>query len=651
MDQALQLIAIKPLKDCARKLLKVLNENEVYYLYKNYQILQFDNGREKIVPPKLNPPEIFNVGHICVNLSAIAGKNGSGKSSITELLYAVMYNISQRLDLIDEKDENSILYLEEPDVNVDIYYRLRGIHFRIRSYNGELTLSEFSSSGDGFVMEDPIEDISQLADLFYSVVINYSLYALNTEEIGHWIKAIFHKNDGYQTPVVLNPFRKAGVIDINTENYLVRSRMLANIMEIKDYALWFNDEGKTPKLIAFQLNTNKLNFKPHERARKNIIKNYSENWEVMDIFIRQSFFESKKIAVGSNEVEEFTKKYILAKLVSMCKKYKLYHRFDGFMKHSQKPLNLLDEIKRDKSHVAYKIKQAIYFLYLRTVPLKRENFAWTVRALRFRNAQLRRAYPEIPVIELVPPSFFDIDIEFQNEHDRFSYLSSGEKQKIYAISSLIYHLRNLNSVKDQSSQLLPPLLRLIKYQYVNIVFDEIELYYHPELQRRFIKDLLDNIYAADLKEILGINCLFITHSPFILSDIPNENILYLKIVDRKAVQWPQANETFGGNIHDLLANSFFLESNGYMGEHARQVINSLFYYLTPDNKKQQKTPPQLEINWNQETARAVIDMVGESLIRRSLNELYSDRFLREDDEIEREINRLRQLQAAKENKP
>ena len=52
----------------------------------------------------------------------------------------------------------------------------------------------------------------------YSIVINYSLYGFNTKNEGDWIFPLFHKNDSYQTPITLNPFREEGVINVNTRN-------------------------------------------------------------------------------------------------------------------------------------------------------------------------------------------------------------------------------------------------------------------------------------------------------------------------------------------------------------------------------------------------------------------------------------------------
>lgn len=87
---------------------------------------------------------------------------------------------------------------------------------------------------------------------------------------------------------------------------------------------------------------------------------------------------------------------------------------------------------------------------------------------------------------IVPPPFFSIKInlcEKDNEQVKidFETLSSGEKQQIFTISSILYHLDNIDSAhKDQSAA------NRVQYNNVCIVLEEIELYYHPQLQQQFI---------------------------------------------------------------------------------------------------------------------------------------------------------------------
>lgn len=646
MEESLKLIAIKPLKYCNPHLLRVLNHDEVYYLAGGYKIEKFQSLQEKISASETLAEPFFDIGHIKVHLSAVVGKNGSGKSSLVELLYAALYNISHRLKLIEETDDDGERYLKEKDVNVDIYYQLNGIFYRIRCRGSELLLGEFNLSGEGFIVNEGIRSLDKLKKMFYSIVINYSLYSLNTEDHGHWLKAIFHKNDAYQTPIVLNPYRLKGNIDINSENYLVHSRLLSNILEGNDFALWFNNERKFPRRLVFTLDESKFEIKKGQQLREKLLNNYVDYWPALNSAILEVFFPEMSIKIGKERTEEFAKKYILLKLESISRKYKPYFRFKDFHLGGIAGMrSFLSRLKMDKSHISYKIKQAIHFLYFDILPKNKNTFARSVKGLVKRIAGKVDEGLAIPMIELVPPSFFKVDIEFHNKQNRFSFLSSGEKQKIYTISSLIYHLRNLNSVKE-NLHTTSYNERLVKYENINIIFDEVELYYHPELQRRFIKDLFDNIRAANLLQIKSINFLFVTHSPFILSDIPNENILYLQSKDFKNEQLRLATQTFGGNIHDLLANSFFLDENGYMGEYARQLISSAFFYLLPENKKPE-LEPELELQWNQNMVRVLIDIVGEPMVKRSLNELFADKFLLTVDEIDREISRLKSLKEKK----
>jgi hypothetical protein len=100
----------------------------------------------------------------------------------------------------------------------------------------------------------------------------------------------------------------------------------------------------------------------------------------------------------------------------------------------------------------------------------------------------------------------------------------------------------------------------------------------------------------------------VTHSPFILSDIPKSNVLFLE--NGKPVD-PMQENTFGANIHSLLKNGFFL-SGMPMGDFAKQKINALFAKLNDGH-------------FSVEEYKAMeneILMVGEPYLRGKLLELY-----------------------------
>jgi hypothetical protein len=148
--------------------------------------------------------------------------------------------------------------------------------------------------------------------------------------------------------------------------------------------------------------------------------------------------------------------------------------------------------------------------------------------------------------------------------------------------------------------------------------------------------------------IEGINILFLTHSPFILSDIPTQNIL--KLEDGNICTNDTTENTFGANIHDLLANDFFLK-DGFMGEFAKseinKVIDSLNYkclvntrdekqnLIDSDDEHIEMLKTELAIinekleklekprkKYNKEYSKSVINIIGEPLLKYKLDELY-----------------------------
>lgn len=132
---------------------------------------------------------------------------------------------------------------------------------------------------------------------------------------------------------------------------------------------------------------------------------------------------------------------------------------------------------------------------------------------------------------------------------KLSSMSSGEKQVLVALSYVLYHIKNIQSV-DEANYRVP-------YHHINIIFDEVELYFHPDYQRRFLAMLIESLSWTniDRRKIRSVHILMATHSPFVLTDVLTERTLYLREGKREIV----TAQTFGANYYDLLDNSFFFE--------------------------------------------------------------------------------------------
>ena len=175
-------------------------------------------------------------------------------------------------------------------------------------------------------------------------------------------------------------------------------------------------------------------------------------------------------------------------------------------------------------------------------------------------------------LKLLPPIFKKKYVYKKigsDDETTISQMSSGEQQLLYSLSYAVYHMKNAASnqlqLKDGSN------LISIPYKNMNLVFDEAELYYHPEYQRQFIDKLLGILKRSHFEEdIDSINITIVTHSPFMLSDIPDSNILALNNGKRDTTF---ESKTLGANIYDLLSNQFFMESA--IGAHVEKIINEI----------------------------------------------------------------------------
>ena len=226
------------------------------------------------------------------------------------------------------------------------------------------------------------------------------------------------------------------------------------------------------------------------------------------------------------------------------------------------------------------------------------------------------------IVAALPPPIFDYDFVISRSDESLyslSRMSSGERQLLNSASEVVYHLRNIANSKAQGIKIV--------YRNVNVVLEEVELYFHPEYQRRFINYLLDQIKFANLPSSMAINLLFVTHSPFILSDIPRQQVLFLK--DGK-VDRSMQEDTFGANIHTLLQNGFFL-GNVPIGEFAKEKISEMFKIL---NKSESLIQSDFE------KLSEEIVLVGEPLIRSQLMRLYSQRKIFENGEYTARIEAL-----------
>jgi energy-coupling factor transporter ATP-binding protein EcfA2 len=633
-----RILAIRPLDNCNEDYVKVLKIGIPYTFYNQYDFTDYTDKNKVIKIRDVSEIDLYSIPQkgrqkaININLSAIVGKNGSGKSSIVELMYVALFNLSVINEVLYNEERRRFLTLKDrvKDICVELFYQLDG-HFHLLHLDDD-KVNHYKSETGNFT--NCIQEEINWKEFFYSTAVNYSHYALNSNDLGPWIKNIFHKNDAYQTPIVVNPMRTDGNVDINRENYLVRSRLLSNVLS-ENKSLRILAKGKTVKYLKFTIDESKIDIKKDF---------FTEIYATVVLPLIFEMYLSNNSVDEDSVINRYAIEYILKKIDSISKKYKQYKKFrKGFRdKNTENIRKYITNLKSDKSHITFKLRQAIYFLlYGSCID---EVVIGTLEPIDKLSDTLKdiRKKTKLDLIEIIPPSFFKCEIYFDNKKNTFEKLSSGEKQNIYSVTSLTYHLFNIDSVKETYTTNATVNKTIVLYRHINIIFDEIELYYHPDLQRVFIFELIESIKRIQLKNIIDINCIFVTHSPFILSDIPHHNILFL---DNNGTPTVDLNvKTFGANIHDLLKHSFFLE-NGSMGEFAKTKINDTINWLhykklenevfelkggttekeiaVFQNKEKELVELKKEVKeFDKQKHRILIEIIDEPILKRKLSELF-----------------------------
>ncbi len=183
-------------------------------------------------------------------------------------------------------------------------------------------------------------------------------------------------------------------------------------------------------------------------------------------------------------------------------------------------------------------------------------------------------------------------------------LSSGEKALLAFYSSIYDYLKGISNRKDFQSR-----------NYI-LLLDEPELGYHPIWKKKFVNALIKTIpFLFNYLQLDGtkpkVQVLFTTHDPLTLSDLPNGNIIYLNNPDGKKtiIEMEETKKSFGANISDLLADSFFIK-NGLMGEFSKEKIDETIRWL----KSEDKTKKEYHLG--------LIQIIDEPLIKKKLLEMY-----------------------------
>lgn len=565
---------------------------------------------------------------------------------LNNLAYVMLYNLGHVDGRSLEYGEGLIaeLYFEKDGKICRINCNNMHIQFFV---DNTLYVNRFINEDYEVVVEDDdVKDHKKvLHELFFLISLNYSVFNNQNSPDDEWKYGMYHKNDGYLAPFVMAPYRDKGYIDMDKESSLARQRLLGLSILYHSRGEGFIKD-KTPAVITYRLKRSYIEDKTksiktwftNDAVKDNIhiiLGTFVEKWmnvriegktlrEIINQRVEEMRLNKSKegiICMGGNiqvkeeELIEETRKilefYPAYKALRICVTYDRYHdllnvdalndekriKNAGDVVRENQYLqdivqDIVYELQRDTTHIALKLHQYLNFITKKDYVTYMNPGIIVDEFVKEYRGQLRTTDD---VLTRLWPAFYDFDIIFHQKGEPVDVpiikngytlddMSSGERQMMYLMSYVHYHIRNLISVEESQDNPYR-----VRYRDILIVFDEAELYSHPDMQRRFISSLLEQLKWSNIKadDLNSIQILLITHSPFVLSDMLTERTLFLK----NGVPQLVKQQLFGANYYDILHSGFFFEENA-IGELATKRLNE---WITAANDGELSQVKQEEI--------------------------------------------------------
>ncbi|EHI99056.1 hypothetical protein CDLVIII_2411 [Clostridium sp. DL-VIII] len=200
--------------------------------------------------------------------------------------------------------------------------------------------------------------------------------------------------------------------------------------------------------------------------------------------------------------------------------------------------------------------------------------------------------------------FYEI---YKNTAINFNYLEfswplSGGENHILSLLARFYSIDQLRENNNKN-----------KIEDIIILIDEGDVTLHPEWQQEYIQILIK--FLQDLYEDYPIQLIITTHSPIMISDIPNDNIIYITKNDKgESISITKKEKTFGGNIYDIFHDGFYLKrsSFGIIGLFASSKIEDVQEKLNVWAIEIEKAEENALIEYKEYKKNGRSDILGET---------------------------------------
>ena len=539
----------------------------------------------------------------------LIGKNGSGKTSILEVLNSnlildienrnndsiILYKSSRNdEDFIIEGNGNRFLEIKE----LPIVDKLVKENYQDnKNYIGKIGVIKFSfreKTMNATQREILFQRYAQSETIIYKW--NIGLGNVSKEEIYNYLIKVNQEknNDNFE-----NAYFTLLIPDLYEELKKSKSgEIKEKIKKIENL-----DFSKIDSFFKLYNNKNENNFNfdeienfdnKNEDNLKDIIFNNYFNYIYLHIILEILNKNSKKIYELKKIKDELLELLNDKSLFQKCEiLFKKYGKLINMSFHWYIP-QIYDIIERIASFIENISEKEIDI----------QNPEGTIKKIRInckkKNKKLVELLKEYDSF-LIPKSENSLDISLKNIEDIIKIeeegLSDGEKIKLQYFSTLNGLLRG----------------ELKNKEYITLLFDEIEIYLHPEWSRRFLYELIEELERYEDKKF---KLIFATHSPFLIADVLAKDCIYLSKDEEGKIkdEIKEDVKTFGDNIIDLFKNTMFLEST--FGKFATEKIKGVVDKI---EKAEKYSDIKHEVDF-------IIDEIGEKLISNKLKSMIESKF-------------------------
>lgn len=609
-----------------------------HYLFVNPQTINFGGKyhysfeNKSNVSRKLNNIYIeqFYDSEIIDSISAIVGKNGAGK---TTLLKTVIENINygKRYDrqsfmytaIFEDDESNAFItsdsYTSEKGYSLDFPCEHLNLDTETIYYSPFLDYVQ-EIEGIDLSLDTIIEKDLDSIDKIYQA--NSEVVPLRRLKMKNALRQLEFQNSKYGKDLKeffdFPEFSKSRFtftrhkIDINLENDTINFWNTP-----RDFTGSLQSVYKKIRNEADEINKNRPSGYSLVQLQKDLLKNYIL-MDILCLFIKQmeksnDFLDEGKIAPDFVEFEkQLQNMNAYQGLISFLKSHSLgISKSDKRIKMlpENETINLIEklyglidnaEAKDDKDTRFFNWNEkSIYLDSEETETLIKLNNDFLIELDKYyggiKDDSGKRIFSRTIRIEGI--------LNFEPSERS---LSSGENALLNFYSRIYDHFK-MNNIEINIKTDSP---------YYHIFLDEADLGFHPKWKKKFVGSVLTFLsnFFKDLKAKVQI--IFTTHDPLTLSDILNYNIIYIDEENgTRYIQdtFEKPKRSFGANITDLLADSFFV-GNGLIGDFAKGKIDDCITWLR-----------NLDDKTKDNYYKSLIKNVDEPIIQKKLSEMYDEK--------------------------